>query len=192
MARTGRPKAELVLSDVERETLVGWSRRAKTAQALALRSRIVLACADGRSNKEVAAALRVVPATVGKWRARFITDRLAGLSDEPRPGAVRTITDEQVEAVIVKTLEEAPAGGDTHWSTRSMAKAQGMSQTAISRIWRAFGLKPHLVDTWKLSKDPQFIEKVRDIVGLYLDPPDLAMVLCVDEKTQMQANPGSS
>jgi transposase len=187
MARTGRPKAELVLSDVERETLVGWSRRAKTAQALALRSRIVLACADGASNKEVAAGLRVVPATVGKWRGRFITDRLEGLSDEPRPGAVRTITDEQVEAVIVKTLEEAPVGGDTHWSTRSMAKAQGMSQTAISRIWRAFGLKPHLVDTWKLSKDPQFIEKVRDIVGLYLDPPDLAMVLCVDEKSQMQA-----
>jgi transposase len=187
MARTGRPKAELVLSDMERQTLVGWSRRAKTAQALALRSRIVLACADGGSNKEVAAALRVVPATVGKWRARFITGRLEGLSDEPRPGAARTITDEQVEAVIVKTLEEAPAGGDTHWSTRSMAQAQGMSQTAISRIWRAFGLKPHLVDTWKLSKDPQFIEKVRDIVGLYLDPPDKAIVLCVDEKSQMQA-----
>jgi transposase len=187
MACTGRPKAELILSDAERETLLGWSRRAKTAQALALRSRIVLACADGASNKEVAAGLRVTPATVGKWRTRFITARLEGLADEPRPGAARTITDEQVEAVIVKTLEEAPAGGDTHWSTRSMAKTQGMSQTAISRIWRAFGLKPHLVDTWKLSKDPQFIEKVRDIVGLYLDPPDLAMVLCVDEKSQMQA-----
>jgi transposase len=187
MARTGRPKVELVLSDVERATLVSWSRRAKTAQALALRSKIVLACAEGASNKEVAASLRVVPATVGKWRARFITDRLEGLSDEPRPGAARTITDEQVEQVVVKTLEEAPVNGDTHWSTRSMAATLGMSQTAISRIWRAFGLKPHLVDTWKLSKDPQFIDKVRDIVGLYLDPPDMAMVLCVDEKSQMQA-----
>ena len=187
MPRTGRPKAELVLSDAERETLNRWSRRAKTAQALALRSKIVLACADGASNNEVAASLRVVPATVGKWRARFITDRLEGLSDEPRPGAARTITDEQVENVVVKTLEEAPTGGDTHWSTRSMARATGMSQTAISRIWRAFGLKPHLVDTWKLSKDPQFIDKVRDVVGLYLDPPDQALVLCVDEKSQMQA-----
>lgn len=130
MARTGRPKAELVLSDVERETLVDWSLRAKTAQALALRSRIVLASADGAPNKEVAAALRVVPATVGNWRGRFITDRLEGLSDEPRPGAVRAITDEQVEAVIVKTLEEAPVGDDTHWSTRSMAKAQGLSSPA--------------------------------------------------------------
>src|SRR5258706_11122828 len=127
MARTGRPKAELVLSDVERATLVGWSRRAKTAQALALRSRIVLACADGASNKEVAAALRVVPATVGKWRARFITDRLEGLSDEPRPGAVRTITDEQVEAVGLKNLEEAPANGDTPSVTRSMATTPGRS-----------------------------------------------------------------
>jgi transposase len=187
MARTGRPKLELVLSDVERETLTQWSRRAKTAQALALRSRIVLACAEGASNKEVAAALRVVPATVGKWRARFVAARLEGLSDEPRPGAARSITDEQIEAVVVKTLEEAPAGGDTHWSTRSMAATLGMSQTAISRIWRAFGLKPHLVDTWKLSKDPQFIDKVRDIVGLYLDPPDLAMVLCVDELGRAEA-----
>jgi transposase len=187
MARTGRPKAELVLSDAERETLTRWSRRAKTAQALALRSRIVLACADSASNKEVAASLGVAPATVGKWRARFVAQRLEGLSDEPRPGAARTITDEQVEQVIVKTLEEAPAGGDTHWSTRSMARTLGMSQTAISRIWRAFGLKPHLVDTWKLSKDPQFIEKVRDIVGLYLDPPDKALLLAVDEKSQMQA-----
>jgi transposase len=138
MPRTGRPKAELVLSDVERETLIRWSRRAKTAQALALRSKIVLACADGASNKEVAACLRVVPATVGKWRARFVADRLEGLADEPRPGAARKITDEQVEAVVVKTLEEAPANKDSHWSTRSMAKATGMSQTAISRIWRAF------------------------------------------------------
>jgi len=187
MPRTGRPKAELVLSDVERETLLSWSRRAKTAQALALRARIVLACAEGTNNKDVAAALGIWPQTVNKWRARFVRGRLEGLSDEPRPGAARKITDEQVEAVIVKTLEEAPSNNDTHWSTRSMAAAVGLNQTAISRIWRAFGLKPHLVDTWKLSKDPQFIEKVRDVVGLYLDPPDKAMVLAVDEKSQMQA-----
>lgn len=187
MTRGGRPKAELVLSDVERQTLLRWSRRATTAQALALRSKIVLACAEGVDNKDVAARLGIWPQTVSKWRARFVRDRLEGLTDEPRPGAARTITDEQVEQVIVTTLEQTPAGGDTHWSTRSMARATGMSQTAISRIWRAFGLKPHLVDTWKLSKDPQFIEKVRDVVGLYLDPPDKAMVLAVDEKSQMQA-----
>jgi transposase len=187
MADRGRPKAELVLSDVERETLTRWSRRPKTAQALALRARIVLACAEGADNNQVAAALGIWPQTVGKWRARFIKDRLDGLSDEPRPGAPRKVTDEQVEAVIVKTLEEAPTGGDTHWSTRSMARAMGMSQTAISRIWRAFGLKPHMVESWKLSTDAQFIEKVRDIVGLYLDPPQGAMVLAVDEKSQMQA-----
>jgi transposase len=187
MADRGRPKVELVLSDVERETLTRWSRRPKTAQALALRARIVLACAEGADNNQVAAALGIWPQTVGKWRARFIKDRLDGLSDEPRPGAPRKVTDEQVEAVIVKTLEEAPTGGDTHWSTRSMARAMGMSQTAISRIWRAFGLKPHMVESWKLSTDAQFIEKVRDIVGLYLDPPQGAMVLAVDEKSQMQA-----
>jgi transposase len=187
MPRTGRPKAELALSDVERVTLLSWSRRAKTAQALALRARIVLACAEGASNISVAASLGVSRPTVNKWRARFVRDRLDGLSDEPRPGAARKITDEQVAAVIVKTLEEAPVNQDTHWSTRSMAKASGLNQTAISRIWRAFGLQPHLVDTWKLSTDPQFIEKVRDVVGLYLDPPDKAMVLAVDEKSQMQA-----
>jgi transposase len=187
MAERGRPKTPLVLSDVERQTLLSWSRRAKTAQALALRARIVLACAEGTNNKDVAAALGVWPQTVTKWRARFVRDRLEGLTDEPRPGAARKITDEQVEAVITKTLEEAPTNNDTHWSTRSMAAAVGLNQTAISRIWRAFGLKPHLVDTWKLSKDPQFIEKVRDVVGLYLDPPDKAMVLAVDEKSQMQA-----
>jgi transposase len=187
MARTGRPKAELVLSDVERDTLARWSRRATTAQALALRAKIVLACADGATNQDVAALFRVRPQTVAKWRGRFVRDRVEGLSDEPRPGAARTITDEQVESVIVKTLEEKPASGDSHWSTRSMARNTGMSQTAISRIWRAFGLKPHLVDTWKLSTDPQFIEKVRDVVGLYLAPPEKALVLCVDEKSQMQA-----
>ena len=183
----GRPKVELVLSDVERETLERWSRRAKSSQALALRCRIVLACAEGRNNKDVAAEVGVWPQTVGQWRARFVARRLEGLADEPRPGQPRKIADEQVEAVIVKTLEETPPNNDTHWSTRSMAKAVGLNQTAISRIWRAFGLKPHLVDTWKLSSDPQFIEKVRDIVGLYLDPPDGALVLAVDEKTQMQA-----
>jgi transposase len=186
-AEHGRSKTPLVLSDVERPTLVQWARRAKTAQALALRARIVLACAEGANNKDVAATLGIWPQTVSKWRARFVKDRLEGLADEPRPGAARKITDEQVEAVIVKTLEEAPSNGDTHWSTRSMAKAVGLNQTAVSRIWRAFGLKPHLVDTWKLSTDPQFIDRVRDVVGLYLDPPEAAMVLAVDEKSQMQA-----
>jgi transposase len=187
MAERGRPKAPLTLSDVERETLQQWARRPKTAQALALRARIVLTCAEGKANKDVAAELGIWPQQVSKWRARFVQRRLEGLADEPRPGAARKIADEQVEAVIVKTLEEAPANGDTHWSTRSMAKAVGLNQTAISRIWRAFGLKPHLVETWKLSTDPQFIDKVRDIVGLYLDPPQGAMVLAVDEKSQMQA-----
>src|SRR6266480_4497719 len=179
--------AVLELTAEEREALQGLARRPKTAQALALRARIVLACADGLSNSEVSRQLGVSLPTVGKWRQRFVTDRLDGLGDEPRPGAPRKITDARVEMVIVKTLEEAPSHQDSHWSTRSMAKATGMSQTAISRIWRAFGLKPHLVDTWKLSTDPQFIDKVRDVVGLYMDPPDKAMVLAVDEKSQMQA-----
>src|SRR4030088_1815945 len=187
MARSGRPKAELVLSDVERDTLSRWTRRAKTSQALALRARIVLACAEGSTNKHVAARVGIWPQTVTRGGGGLGVVRLGGLPDEPRPGAARTITDEQVESVIVKTLEEKPASGDTHWSTRSMARSLGMSQTSISRIWRAFGLKPHLVDTWKLSTDPQFIEKVRDIVGLYLAPPEKALVLCVDEKSQMQA-----
>ena len=186
MARRGRPKAALVLSDDERETLERWARRPKSAQALALRCRIVLACAAGSTNQEVAAELGVHQATVGKWRGRFVARRLDGLHDEPRPGAPRKITDEHVEAVIVTTLEETPRDA-THWSTRSMAEATGMSQTAISRIWRAFGLKPHLAETFKLSPDPQFIEKVRDVVGLYLNPPDAAVVLCVDEKSQIQA-----
>jgi transposase len=187
MAEPGRPKAPLILTEDERATLARWARRAKTSQALALRARIVLACAEGATNKDVAASLGVWPQTVTKWRGRFVRNRLAGLADEPRPGAPRKITDGQVEDVVVKTLEEAPTGGDTHWSTRSMAAATGLNQTAVSRIWRAFGLKPHLVQTWKLSSDPQFIDKVRDVVGLYLDPPDKAMVLAVDEKSQMQA-----
>jgi transposase len=177
----------LVLSGEERQILAGWARRRKTAQALALRSRIVLACADGATVTAVGAGLGVSRDTVRKWRSRFLAARLEGLSDEPRPGAPRKITDEQVELVITKTLEERGPGQDTHWSTRSMATATGMSQSAISRIWRAFGLKPHLVQTWKLSTDPQFIDKVRDVVGVYLDPPDKALVLCVDEKSQIQA-----
>jgi len=186
MAGRGRLKAELVLSEEERETLKRWARRPKSAQALALRCRIVLACAEGKTNQQVAATERVHQATVGKWRARFVAQRLDGLHDEPRPGAPRTISDADVERVIVKTLEETPKDA-THWSTRSMAKAAGMSQTAVSKIWRAFGLKPHLVESFKLSPDPQFIDKVRDIVGLYLNPPDAAVVLCIDEKSQIQA-----
>lgn len=153
---------------------------------MALRCRIVLACADGATNNTVAADLGVHPATVSKWRRRFVDQRLDGLTDAPRPGAPRRITDADVEQVIVTTLEETPTDA-THWSTRSMAAKVGMSQSAISRIWRAFGLKPHLVEEFKLSTDPQFIDKVRDIVGLYLNPPDAAVVLCVDEKTQVQA-----
>src|SRR5437773_1438246 len=187
MAERGRPKAPLVLTDEERQTLQRWARRAKTAQALALRVRIVLACAEGATNKAVAEGLGVWPQTVRKWRGRFVAKRLEGLSDEDRPGRPRTIADERVEQVVNKTLEEPPPNQDTHWSTRSMARQVGLSQTAVSRIWRAFGLKPHLQETWKLSTDPQFIDKVRDVVGLYLDPPEAALVLCVDEKSQIQA-----
>jgi transposase len=186
MARTGRPKAELTLSDDEREQLVRWSRRAKSAQFLALRSRIVLACAQGLDNKQVAAKLGVVPATVSKWRRRFVAKRLDGLLDEPRPGGPRTIADEQIEAVIVATLERTPKDA-THWSRASMAAETGLSRSAIGRIWKEFRLKPHLVDTFKLSADPLFVEKVRDVVGLYLDPPERALVLCVEEKSQIQA-----
>jgi transposase len=179
-------RAALVLSEHERETLERWARRPNSAQALALRCRVVLACADGGSNTDVGERLGVHRKTVGKWRRRFVTDRLDGLHDEPRPGAPRTIRDDDIERVIVATLEQTPAHA-THWSTRSMAASTGMSQSAISRIWRAFGLKPHLVDSFKLSPDPLFIDKVRDVVGLYLNPPDAAVVLCVDEKSQIQA-----
>jgi len=182
----GRPKAELSLTEEERHALERLTRRRTSAQALALRARIILECATGSPNRTVADTLGVRPATVGKWRRRFVASRLDGLFDEPRPGAPRTITDEQVEAVIVKTLEEKPTDA-THWSTRSMAKAMGMSQTSIGRIWRAFGLQPHRSESFRLSTDPLFIEKVRDIVGLYLDPPERAVVLCVDEKSQIQA-----
>jgi transposase len=158
MGQRGTPKAELVLTDDERETLERWARRHTSAQALALRCRIVLACAAVGSNIEVAERLGVTRHTVGKWRARFVERRLDGLHDEPRPGGPRTIGDDEVERVIVKTLEETPRDA-THWSTRSMAQATGMSQSAVSRIWRAFALKPHQVDSFKLSPDPLFIER---------------------------------
>lgn len=182
----GRPKAQIVLSEAEREQLEAWARRRKTAQALAMRSQLVLSCADGRDNKEVAARLRVTQQTVSKWRNRFAERRLDGLLDAPRSGAPRTIDDAKVDAVVARTLESLPRNA-THWSTRNMAREMGMSQTAVTRIWHAFGLQPHRQETFKLSTDPLFVEKVRDIVGLYLEPPTKALVLCVDEKSQIQA-----
>jgi transposase len=179
-------RVEVVIGDEEREVLERWARRPKSSQALALRCRIVLAAADGERSKEIAARLGCSSSTVGKWRGRFAEKGIDGLHDEPRPGKPRQIGDEEIERVIVKTLEEQPPNA-THWSTRSMAAQTGMSQTAISRIWRAFGLKPHQAESFKLSPDPQFVDKVRDIVGLYLNPPEAAVVLCVDEKSQIQA-----
>jgi transposase len=166
--------------------LESWSRRWTSAQALSQRSRIVLLAAEGLRTGEIAERLGVHRNTVAKWRERFRAERLEGLLDEPRPGRPRTVTDAHVEEVIVKTLESTPKNA-THWSTRSMAKEVGLTQSAVHRIWRAFGLQPHRQETWKLSKDPQFIDKVRDVVGLYLDPPERAVVLCVDEKSQIQA-----
>ena len=182
----GRPLPPLALDGAERETLEQWTRRPKTAQALALRARIVLAGADGRSNTGVAAELRVCVDTVGKWRSRFLEQRLEGLLDQPRSGRPRMIDDADVERVIALTLETTPKDA-THWSTRSMARRSGLSHNTVSRIWRAFALQPHRTETFKLSADPLFIEKVRDVVGLYLNPPDRALVLCVDEKSQIQA-----
>lgn len=182
----GRPVKPIVLTDDERSKLVTWSRRPTTAQRLALRAKIVLAAADGQANTAIAADLRITLPTVGKWRQRFLEHRLDGLMDEPRPGAPRTITDARVEEIVTKTLETKPKNA-THWSTRGLAKTSGLSQTAISRIWRAFGLKPHLHETFKFSTDPYFVEKVRDVVGLYLNPPERAIVLSVDEKSQIQA-----
>ena len=186
MARTGRPKQVLELSSCEREQLVRWERRRKSSQALALRSRIVLRCAEGSSNKDVAAACGVTTATVGKWRRRFCELRLDGLCDEPRSGRPPTVTAEQVEDVVVATLESTPENA-THWSRSKMAERSGLSASTIGRIWRAFELKPHLSDTLQLSNDPLFVEKVYEIVGLYLNPPEAAVVLSVDEKRQVQA-----
>jgi len=186
MARTGRPKAELVVTAEEREQLVRWSRRRKSSQALALRSRIVLACADGADNKSVAGQLGCAQATVGKWRARFIEHRLDGLTDDDRPGRPTSITVDQIEDVVVATLESTPANA-THWSRAKMAQRSGLSRSTIGRIWKSFELKPHRAEGFKLSNDPLFIEKVHDVVGLYLNPPEAAVVLSVDEKSQIQA-----
>lgn len=186
MARTGRPRAELTLTDDERDRLERWARRRRSSQALALRCRIVLACAEGLSNKEVAGRVGVSLPTVGKWRRRFLESRLDGLSDEPRPGRPATITDRMVEGLLVATLEETPRGA-THWSRRLMAERTGISRSSVGRIWRAFNLKPHREDGFKLSNDPLFVDRVHDVVGLYLDPPESAVVLCVDEKSQIRA-----
>jgi transposase len=184
--RLGRPKVALILTDEERVRLDSLAHRSRTAPHLARRARIVLACAEGHDNKVVAKRLRMSQTTVCKWRGRFLRDRLDGLYDEPRPGTPRRIGDDQIEQVIVRTLEETPRGA-THWSSRGMAKASGLGRTTIQQIWRAFGLQPHRSETFKLSKDPLLIEKVRDIVGLYMNPPDHAVVFCVDEKSQIQA-----
>jgi transposase len=178
--------AEIVLTADERTELEGWARRRTSAAGLAMRSRIVLAAADGGTNTELAQRLGLSITTVRRWRNRFVVDRLDGLLDEPRPGRPRVVGDERIKDLITATLETTPPDA-THWSTRSMAEHLGLSQSMVSRVWRAFGLAPHKQDSWKLSKDPQFVEKVRDIVGLYLNPPERAAVLCVDEKTQIQA-----
>jgi transposase len=184
--RTGRPRQTLILTDEERDRLQSLAHRARSQSAVARRARVVLACAEGLDNQAVAKKLRCSRGMVGKWRARFLEARLEGLYDEPRPGAPRKVSDAEVEQVIIQTLESTPRG-ETHWSTRGLAKANGLSRMTISRIWQAFGLQPHRRDTFKLSPDPQLIEKVRDIVGLYMNPPDHALVLCVDEKSQIQA-----
>jgi transposase len=186
MGERGRPRQPLTVTDDEREVLVRWSRRPKAPHSIAQRARIVLLAADGMTNVAVADKVGINQATVVKWRKRFLARRLDGLVDEPRPGAPRTITDEDVEAVVVRTLEDKPADA-THWSTRDLAKRTGISPSSVGRIWHAFGLKPWLTDTFKLSEDPQFVDKVRDVVGLYMNPPVHAVVMCVDEKTSIQA-----
>jgi transposase len=184
--RTGRPKQAVILSEEEHDRLQSLAHRARSQSLLARRARVVLSCAEGLDNKAVAKKLRCSTGMVGKWRSRFLQARLEGLYDEPRPGAPRKVTDAQVERIVIQTLESTPRG-ETHWSTRGLAKATGLSRMTISRIWHAFGLQPHRTDTFKLSPDPQLIEKVRDIVGLYMNPPDHAVVFCVDEKSQIQA-----
>jgi transposase len=186
MARRGRPTVEIKLSGNERKTLERWARRHSSAQSLALRCRIVLACAEGRTNEDIAAELRIHPVTVSKWRKRFAADRLDGLMDAPRPGASRTISDDTVEAVVVDTLESAPAEA-THWSTRGLAAKHGISHQTVAEIWQAFGLKPWREDSFKVSPDPDLVEKIRDIVALYMNPPVAAVVFAVDEKPQIQA-----
>jgi transposase len=186
MARRGKAPPQIELSTEERETLARWERRRTSSQALALRARIVLRCAGDVANSAVARELKLNTHTVGKWRSRFAEKRLDGLLDEPRPGQPRKVTDDVIDRVMTTTLEGTPKGA-THWSTRLMSEATGINQTAVSRIWRAFSLQPHRADTFKLSNDPQFVEKVRDIVGLYMNPPEHALVLCVDEKSQIQA-----
>jgi len=186
MARLGRPTVQITISDEERETLQRWSRRHSSAQALALRSRIVLASATGRTDLDVAAELRVNPVTVSKWRHRFAADRLEGLTDAPRPGAARSVGDDVIEAVLVDTLESAPPDA-THWSTRGLAKKHGISHETVAQIWKAFGLKPWQQDSFKVSPDPDLVEKIRDLVGLYMSPPVAAAVFAVDEKPQIQA-----
>ena len=186
MAKRGRPTVRVTISPSERTTLEQWARRRTTAQGLAQRAQIVLACAAGRSNSEIATALRITRQTAGRWRQRFVQKRLDGLVDEPRPGTPRRLSDAQVEQVITDTLERTPRDA-THWSTRTLAKELELSHATVGRIWRAFGLQPHRSETFKLSRDPLFVDKVRDVVGLYLAPPDRALVLSVDEKSQIQA-----
>lgn len=184
--RKGRPIAALTMTPDERETLERWARRPKTSQALAQRARIILACAEGKTNTMVAERMAITKQMVGKWRTRFLNKRLDGLLDEPRPGTPRRLSDVEVERVLTMTLESTPKNA-THWSTRTLAATCGLSRSSVHRIWRAFALAPHRSESFKLSRDPLFIDKVRDIVGLYLDPPDKALVLCVDEKSQIQA-----
>jgi transposase len=184
--RTGRPKRPLILTEEEHDRLQSLAHRARSQPALARRARVVLACAQGLAKQSVAKKLRCSLGMVGKWRSRFLRTRLEGLYDEPRPGTPRKVTDAQIEQIVIQTLESTPRA-QTHWSTRGLAQATGLSRMTISRIWRAFGLQPHRTDIFKLSPDPLLIEKVRDIVGLYMNPPDHALVFCVDEKSQIQA-----